>query len=331
MPTKQQLMQSISETIGDFREGEIERPTAEHVERWIEQFAADLHKPILKETAHVLDQTYISRTVAEEFLASLVTNEKLAGTKPRSFWKRCGILDIQSRGNSQKDMLQRFDAVLQSSCNLNVADCDAAGSTYVYLDDIIFSGMRVRNDLRDWLQGDAPERSTVHVITMANHSNGVYFANTNLRKIAKELGKKIDLHFWRCKSFKNQKYQKNASEVLWPASLPENDGVNEYAEMLTGKGFPPILRDAGYMGESQVFSSEEGRTVLESAFLQTGCHIRSICPNLPEVARPLGFSILKTLGFGAVTLTYRNCPNNSPLAFWVGDPWYPLLPRRTNQ
>jgi hypothetical protein len=136
--------------------------------------------------------------------------------------------------------------------------------------------MRVRNDLRDWLQADAPQHSTVHVITMVNHTNGAYFANTNLEKIARELGKKIDLHFWRWKSLENQRNRKNTSEVLWPASLPEDDGVNEYAEMLTAKGYPPILRDAGYMGQSKVFSSEEGRAVLESAFLQAGCHIRSI-------------------------------------------------------
>lgn len=29
-------------------------------------------------------------------------------------------------------------------------------------------------------------------------------------------------------------------------------------------------------------------------------------------------------------LTYRNCPNNAPLAFWVDAPWYPLFPRTTN-
>lgn len=29
-------------------------------------------------------------------------------------------------------------------------------------------------------------------------------------------------------------------------------------------------------------------------------------------------------------VTFRNCPNNCPLAFWVGDPWYPLFPRLNN-
>ena len=40
--------------------------------------------------------------------------------------------------------------------------------------------------------------------------------------------------------------------------------------------------------------------------------------------------ILESLGFGSLVVTFRNCPNNAPLALWAGDPWYPLFPRRTN-
>ena len=39
---------------------------------------------------------------------------------------------------------------------------------------------------------------------------------------------------------------------------------------------------------------------------------------------------LETLGFGSLIVTYRNCPNNAPLALWVDAPWYPLFPRTTN-
>lgn len=39
---------------------------------------------------------------------------------------------------------------------------------------------------------------------------------------------------------------------------------------------------------------------------------------------------LVTLGFGSLIVTFSNCPNNAPLAFWVDSPWYPLFPRATN-
>jgi hypothetical protein len=55
--------------------------------------------------------------------------------------------------------------------------------------------------------------------------------------------------------------------------------------------------------------------------------------------RPLGYDYLKSLGFGAILVTYRNIANNCPLALWWGDPnkayplnaWYPLFPRIVNE
>lgn len=55
-----------------------------------------------------------------------------------------------------------------------------------------------------------------------------------------------------------------------------------------------------------------------------------MCPYLNEYQRPLGNMVLETLGFGSMLVTFRNCPNNSPLALWAGDPWYPLFPRKVN-
>jgi hypothetical protein len=55
-----------------------------------------------------------------------------------------------------------------------------------------------------------------------------------------------------------------------------------------------------------------------------------MCGNLGNSERPLGHMTLVTLGFGSLIVTYRNCPNNAPLALWVDHPWYPLFPRTTN-
>ncbi|WP_439331430.1 phosphoribosyltransferase-like protein [Pseudomonas aeruginosa] len=83
-------------------------------------------------------------------------------------------------------------------------------------------------------------------------------------------------------------------------------------------------------GELKIFSSEQARNLIEQEFLTKGVLIRERCPNLGIRQRPLGNSVLETLGFGATFVSYRNCPNNAPLVFWVGDPWYPLFPRFTN-
>jgi hypothetical protein len=94
--------------------------------------------------------------------------------------------------------------------------------------------------------------------------------------------------------------------------------------------YPPVLRTAGNLGENQFFSSEAGRHLLEQEFLKTGLYIRSRCPHLNTYQRPLGNMVLDTLGFGSLFVTFRNCPNNCPLALWAGEPWYPLFPRKIN-
>jgi len=99
---------------------------------------------------------------------------------------------------------------------------------------------------------------------------------------------------------------------------------------LNSLGYAHEKRTKGYTAPNGVFSGEAGRAVLERVLLKAGVRIRSMCPYLKETARPLGYSFLKTLGFGATVVTYRNCPNNCPLALWAGQPWYPLFRRNTN-
>jgi hypothetical protein len=78
--------------------------------------------------------------------------------------------------------------------------------------------------------------------------------------------------------------------------------------------------------------------LLEQQFLLAGLKIRSFYRNPQAVLRPLGYHCLKDLGFGATVVTYRNCPNNCPLAWWWDTAaipasrsrgrWYPLFPRK---
>lgn len=94
--------------------------------------------------------------------------------------------------------------------------------------------------------------------------------------------------------------------------------------------FPPHLRIAGQVGGHGIFSNDANRQLLEQEFLKAGIQIRQMCPHLGVTQRPLGHMSLDTLGFGSLLVTFRNCPNNAPLALWAGDPWIPLFPRTTN-
>ena len=194
----------------------------------------------------------------------------------------------------------------------------------------MFSGNRVGNDLERWIKEDAPATANVHVIVAAMHTGGHFLVQRKLKAVVEESGKHINVTYWRSLEIESRKAYKNNSGVLWPTNVPDVLEVNEYIALPSKYPFEP--RQAGTKVEP--FSSEEGRQVLEREFLIAGAKIRALSENPKPSMRPLGFSPFG-LGFGSMIVTYRNCPNNCPLAMWWGDPaatsgalhWYPLLPR----
>ena len=224
-------------------------------------------------------------------------------------------------------MLTLFGKVLKKKCGFATNECGAEPHAYVYLDDASFTGNRIRHDLEAWIVSDAPVEAKVHVITIALHRGGKYYAKREIRKVARKANKSIDLTWWRAIELEDRRAFTDASDVLRPVSIPEDAAVQA---LVDGMKYQPHLRAAGAIGENRLFSDDAGRQVLEQEFLKAGVRIRRMCPNLNIYHRPLGSSILETLGFGSLIVTFRNCPNNAPLALWVGEPWYPLFPRVTN-
>lgn len=327
MTERDDLLASIAATATDYREADGEAPTPKRVERWINQFDAAVQIPILREMDHVLKQTYFSRAGTQRFLAGLFQTEKLVGGDPCAFWRGVKFLDIQGGGASQKEMLALFSKVLKKQCGFEAAVCGQNSKAFVYLDDAIFTGNRVRRDLETWIAERAPAEAKVHVVTIAQHRGGQYYASRKIKQAAKAAGKTIDLTWWHAIELEDRKAHTSTSDVLRPVAIPEDEGVKAYVAAMS---YPPNLRTAGKVGENDFFSSDAGRQLLETEFLKAGVRIRQMCPNLNQYQRPLGNVVLNTLGFGSLIVTFRNCPNNAPLALWAGDPWHPLFPRATN-
>jgi hypothetical protein len=325
--TRQSLLESVAQTISDYRAGQLPLIDAPHVERWIGQFDEAVRDPILTEMGHVLKQTYLPKPAVKKFLERLVTNKNLSSAEPCTFWRDVCFLDIQKGGESQRTMLTMFDEALHEHCGFHTKDCGINPNVFVYLDDASFTGNRVLNDIRSWLQTIAPLNSTLHVITIAFHRSGKWYADQKIQEVAKAMGKTVDLTWWRSLEIEDRKNSIYVSDVLRPTSLPTDKLTTDYVQTLR---YPPILRTPGHVGENQFFSSEAGRHLLEQQFLSKGTYIRSVCPQLNSYQRPLGNMVLDTLGFGSLVVTFRNCPNNCPLALWAGDPWYPLFPRKVN-
>ena len=318
MTTRTELFQSISETIADYREGEIVRPTPAHVERWVKQFPSDVQLPLLGQLNHTLKQTYITRYAMAVAIGTIL-DERLR------LWEGASLLAVQQHGHSQADLLKLFgDETRQDdSWDLLIENVGTKGR-YIYLDDVLFSGNRIATDLGAWIRTDAPPIAEVHIVVYASHALGEWQCIERLKAAASDAGKKLRFWVWKAILIENRKKFRDSSGLLWPTAIAEDPSVEAYAAL--EHKFPFELRKPG--GPLGPFSSEAGRQLLEREFLVAGVKIRANHAHPKDFMRPLGFSQYG-LGFGSMIVTYRNCPNNTPLALWWGlGGWYSLFPRK---
>lgn len=336
MSERDDLLVSIAGIIKDYRAGNVTEPTPEHVERWVRQFGAPVQVSMLRELDHILRKTYFSKGFVSRFFADQIMQRQLAGKDPCAFWRAAHLLNIQQHGNSQSEILALFGEALRQQCGLAVEDCGAPGGCFIYLDDVLFSGSRIGTDLSAWIRDEAPAEATVHILVIASHQLGEWQCSDRLEREAADAGKRVDFRWRAAVRFENRKAYRDRSEVLWPMRIPADPAVQAY--VAEAHRFPFEPRQPGGRPKNEIFSSEEGRQLLEHELLVAGARIRSFSRSPNQWLRPLGFSAYG-LGFGSMVVTFRNGPNNTPLALWWGDPsaapghpfrnWYPLLPRKT--
>jgi hypothetical protein len=331
--TREQLLQSIADRIKDYRQGEIPPRTPSDVDRWIRQFSEPAQQAILAEMDHVLSRVYISRQACEKALAHAVISGKLALPSPGEFWRKVNFLRIQDKGESQRVMLSLFEEALKKDTGLTLTQCGNPDGPYFYLDDCIFTGTHVRWDIIDWVKTDyAPKVAKVHILTLANHRGRIQYTKHKIQVEARGVNKDITVEkWWRVWELADFSCH-GETDCLHPASFPQDDPhVQRLLTALAQHGHPVRARTIPTTAANKVFSSEEGRGVLEQEFLKAGARIKyELCPDLKENHWPLGYDVFKCVGFGSLLVTYRNCPNNCPLVLWAGDPWIPLFPRKTN-
>lgn len=335
MNEKQQLLSSIASSISTYRSGEIPQPSIAHVEKWANQFSQENMLTFLREFSLLIKNSFILESTMNSFLGSLIDNQSLTGGDPVKFWTKSNFLDIQKKGQSQKEMLKLFSKNLQERYQINLSECGSALGDFIYLDDIIFTGNRVATDLESWIAQTAPNNCVIHIITIAYHTSGHYYLQSNkLKNIIANSGKKIKVNFWRVNSLENRKKYRNTSDVLWPSHIPNDGNTQNYMQQQSNQ-FEPRTTNSS-IGSAKLFSTPEGREVLETEFLKAGTKILSNVLSTSTFNKPLGCGQFG-LGFGSTIVTYRNCPNNTPLALWWGSinptagalNWYPLLPRKT--
>lgn len=327
MASTPNLRAALAGMIADYRKGEIQTPDAAHVDRWIAQFPQEVRDPILTELLHVFGTTYFTKSDVQTFIDSIVTNADFVGPDACQFWQGVKILNLQTAGNSQNDMVALLAESLKRQCGLELALCGVTPHTYLYLDDALFSGGRIHSDIAKWINESAPVQANLTVLVIASHAYGEWDTGNRIKAVTNAAGKTLDITWRRCASFENRKRYATNSDVLCPTAVPADPATQAYVFSL---GQLPLIRTVGGKGRIGIFSGETGRHLLEQEFLAAGVRVRAMCPYFDKYMRPLGRTMFESLGFGSTIATYRNCPNNAPLVLWAGDPWYPLFPRKTN-
>ena len=345
------LLQSLSNTIADYRQNEIAFITPTHIEKWLNQFDTDDQPIILAEMDSLMKRFYFSRVRVKNCLRDFLRYDLLIPHNPRGVLSHICFLSIQKTGNSQKVLLSIIDEILHEDYGCSLAMCGVAHThTYIYIDDGIYTGSRLRYDMTDgseavsWIAKKAPSECTLIVYHIAVHSDGRNYVERYLLPAVDK--KRITIIRKHALLIDNTRHFDTKAEVLWPEEAAYNSAVASYISNVRitvaqrNWRSDDLFRYSGIPMQETLFSSPQARRIVEKAFLTKGVRIVTACQNPAESLRPLGFMKLGSLGLGTFFVTYHNIANNCPLVLWWGDPrmpashpfsqWYPLFPRRTN-
>lgn len=329
-----QLCEAISQIILGYADNCYGNNDAAHVNRWVEQFDECERQLVLEETLHVLQNQYITRDKFTELVSTVIDFDKIHGGNPRDFWQNASLLQIQLNGNSQSELNDIFSNILQDKYQVG-SIINNRSLNYFYIDDFIFSGNRLYSDLSDWFERESPRDCKLNIVTLGYYTSGQYSTECRLKELFAD--RNIALEFYRYEecTLENRLRYRNSSERFWPTeNVLDDTTVQAYVE----EKRPNFTYREVTAHENKVFSSDR-REQYEKIMLKYGIKIVGFPRTNSAVVKPLGYDTYRTFGFGSAVFTFRNCPNNNPLAFWWGDPeapeyhpfskWYPLLQRTT--
>jgi len=296
----------------------------QHIKQWINQFESFEQEFIASIVIKLLENRYITKKEEAEFINELFENQllKISDTMPRP-------LQIQGNGKSQKHLVQHYQKVFSEHPKITYSQ-----DSVIYLDDFIFSGGRIYQDLTNWI----PRQEKSHKIYV-----GVIGCHSSTWKTKKELKNKIfdnnqknnlnsSLTFLDCDELENKLSKRNESDVLWPMrKIFQTEEYKKYE-------VPNFKYRDGFIETSyNLFKNNDERVRFENICLKYGFKIIEKCKATNSTTKPLGNCRFNGYGFGGLVFNYRNCPNNTPLIFWWGsgdinkphlyNQWHPLMPR----
>lgn len=334
------LAKQIYEIIKDYRNHDGIQISADSVLMWAEQFGDD-QRFMLEELCHLLPQVYFNKEKVKQCLRSNL-NELYSHyqyTNLDTFLSDVEFIHTQGPEKSQSVLLGMLDDIIFEKIGKHLSDYNfTPKSLFVYLDDVLASGGTISRDIINWLKEDNHIESVSNgnirlvVMVICLHSWGWHFLQYQLKMTfpQSKIGK--ILWGWNYEIQNHLKLNDQALNIAIPVNDQPQNVMNYLSNLSADKYEEYAFREPNQPKTESFFTSPENRIRYENLLLQKGLDIIGrIQGPVADNIRPLGMikPRYKTFGLGTHFITWRNIPNNSPLAFWWDVPehgWKPLFP-----
>lgn len=345
------LVTNIAEIISDYRNDDGIFLDYAHVNTWIEQFNNNQREFILSELDNILSKRYISKITAKRILITFI--EKLKSDYGYNSYEEMltesFFLSLQPAEKSQSILLRLLKEVLLSEYHFDIRNCGKTEvKNYIYIDDILATGGTLFNNISKWWEENP---NIIEKVKSRDSKIIIFYFFAHKRHYKKTIGRffyNVDKYFEKyidlsCYiKIENNNEPNNNLSLVWPISERQplkvevyrrkiiRDVDNYYYEKNYQKKCPEdFFRSPEYPIKEELFTSRENRIKFENIMLQKGIEIIN-STHKDTFFRPLGFTkASKDFGFGALTFTWRNIANNTPLPFWfTGGNFYPLFPKK---
>lgn len=291
-----------------------------HVKRWLAQFPRTLQPIVASSLPQALSRTFIDDRKRQATVSAVA---RVLDSTTRRGLGAATLVHSRDVGHSGDVMAAALAPHLPGA-----SQGTAAPSLGVYIDDALLSGSRTIDDLRSWVESSRV--ATVSLFYCVAYETGVARADYEIKAAAAARGTDITLTWW-------------AGQVVrdWPGAetcdvLRLTEARLESASSLC----VPSEWHRPACSTSDIIPSDH-RDDLEVGLFAAGTRAMASASSLGEYVKPMGFQGLGTTGFGAVTVSDRNCPSHVPMAIWAGNAfdvarspypgWYPLFQRDLEQ
>ncbi len=323
------LMGQIASKLSDYRYPPPAGMDVNHVNRWIQQFEPNDRRFVLEETDRLMGLGYFSERHYQK-----AANEEANDQENEQIFNDGAFLNIQLQGSSQREYLNLIQSLREDAINVISRNTDVnwvhSFREFVYADDVSFSGAKAISDLTWFITHFELQNITIYVYFMGLHTFAEWKIKEQLERVFLDRNITIEVNGGKFIRVENQRRNSSQSGVCAKA---ESVSMPLWATRTVN--FTGTYRE-GY-SENDIFPDETRRDRFEAILTKIGFSILVHSQNPSPVIKPLGFSTFRGVGFGGTIFTFRNCPNNTPLAFWWGsyhvtgqpalDCWYPLMRR----